>query len=161
MPVFCEGLVDYYDDPRKVSAVDKNAKDVGTALCTPLPAATASAWKSFKIKNKNISSDLKLAPAKLHYSMLVKDASKISISDYQAQVGRTGGRVLQHEVLSHVVSNDEYAIDRQEVAYRFDGSPLPCSESSANARTLAVTVSEPGTRVSMPTTLPWCASGGA
>ncbi|EGZ04942.1 hypothetical protein PHYSODRAFT_249218, partial [Phytophthora sojae] len=30
IPVCCEVLVDYYDDPRKVSAVDKNAKDVGT-----------------------------------------------------------------------------------------------------------------------------------
>ncbi|EGZ18871.1 hypothetical protein PHYSODRAFT_503615 [Phytophthora sojae] len=34
MPVCCEGLVDYYDDPRKVSAVDKNAKDVGTGSIT-------------------------------------------------------------------------------------------------------------------------------
>jgi nitrogen fixation protein NifU and related proteins len=104
---YSEKVVDHYEHPRNVGALDKNDPNVGadgviedakfkTFGCGSAIASSSlvTEWVKGKtldeaatIKNTQIAQHLALPPVKIHCSVLAEDAIKAAVADYRKKHG--------------------------------------------------------------------------
>jgi nitrogen fixation NifU-like protein len=94
---YSDKVLDHYNNPRNVGALDKNAKDVGTGVVGAPECGDVMKLQiqvdddgrivDAKFKNTQIVEELALPPVKIHCSVLAEDAIKAAIEDYRSKQG--------------------------------------------------------------------------
>ena len=99
---YSDKVIDHYENPRNVGALDKSDPTVGTGM-VGAPACgdvmklqikvdddtgviTDAKFKTYgcgSIRNSQIAEELALPPVKIHCSILAEDAIKAAVEDYR------------------------------------------------------------------------------